>query len=99
VLVSFLYPLARRVFEFMVLRFRSRHAKDLEIVVSRHELAVLRYQVHQPRLTDADRFLLTATSWVLPRWRWPAFFDLNDDVDRRRVLLHTSSDRLFSTVP
>jgi hypothetical protein len=41
-LVSVLYLFARHVLELIVLRFRSDQAKDLEIVVLRHELSVLR---------------------------------------------------------
>ena len=40
--LSFLYLLARRVLELVALRFRSQGSKDVEIVVLRHELAILR---------------------------------------------------------
>jgi catechol 2,3-dioxygenase len=50
VVVSQLYLLFRRSFALAVLRFRSREFKELEIVVLRHELAVLRRQVARPRL-------------------------------------------------
>ncbi len=48
--------------------------EDLEIVVLRHELAVLRRQIHRPELTDGDRVFLAAASRVLLRNRWLAFF-------------------------
>ena len=57
---SFLYLLARRVLALVALRFRSRRSKDLEIVVLRHELAILRRQVARPKLADADRVFLAA---------------------------------------
>jgi transposase len=49
-------------------------AKDLEILVLRHQLTVLRRQTARPRLEPADRALLAAISRVLPRSRWSWFF-------------------------
>jgi len=40
------------------LAMRSGRAKDLEIVVLRHQAAVLRRKVARPKLTEADRSLL-----------------------------------------
>jgi transposase InsO family protein len=48
-------------------------ADALEIVVLRHQLAVLRRQVPRPRYTPADRMLLAALAKLLPRQRWAAF--------------------------
>jgi putative transposase len=47
--------------------------KDLEILVLRHQLRVLRRKAGRPRLTAGDRVLLAAASRVLPRQRWASF--------------------------
>jgi transposase InsO family protein len=73
VVPALLYILTRRMLELVALRFRSPRSKDLEIVVLRHELAILRRQVARPELSDADRIFLAAASRVLPRRRWPSF--------------------------
>ena len=69
-----LYVMARRVLELALLRFRPKSYKELEIVVLRHELAILRRQVTRPELRDTDRVLLAAASRILPRARWSVFF-------------------------
>jgi transposase InsO family protein len=68
--VSFVYVLACRLFELVVLLVRCDSSKELEILVLRHELAILRRQTWRPRFTPSDRFLLTALSRVLPRRSW-----------------------------
>src|SRR3954468_18895038 len=51
----------------------SSHAKDVEIAVLRHQLAVLRRQVSRPRYTPADRIVLATLAKVVPRDRWRIF--------------------------
>ena len=63
-----------RSIQLLALAARGDAAKDLEIVVLRHQLAVLRRQTPRPRLEPADRALLAAVSRVLPRARWSCFF-------------------------
>jgi hypothetical protein len=53
---------------------RGDAAKDLAILVLRHQLTVLRRQVQRPKLQPADRALLAAVSRVLPRARWSCCF-------------------------
>ena len=71
--VSFAYVLACRLFELVVLLGRGKRSKELEILVLRHELSVLRRQVRRPRFTPRDRLLLAALSRVLPRRSWRVF--------------------------
>jgi putative transposase len=54
-------------------RGRDEHAKDLEILVLRHQLRVLRRTSGPPKLRVIDRVLLAAASRVLPRDRWVVF--------------------------
>ncbi len=72
-LVSALYLVACRVFELIVLLGRGDRAKELEILVLRHELSILRRQVNRARFERQDRVLLAAFSRVLPRRSWSAF--------------------------
>jgi transposase InsO family protein len=74
VLLKLAYVAACRAIQLLVLLARGDATKDLEILVLRHQLTVLRRQVPRPRLEPADRVLLTAVSRVLPRTRWSCFF-------------------------
>ncbi len=67
---SFCYLVVRRLLQLVGLRLRSEEFKELEIVVLRHEVAVLRRQVTRPELRPADRIFLAAASRILPRVRW-----------------------------
>jgi putative transposase len=63
-----------RSIQLLALLGRGDASKDLEILVLRHQLSVLRRQVPRPRLEPADRALLAAVSRVLPRVSWSCFF-------------------------
>src|SRR5919204_864724 len=66
-LLAFLYWALRRLLELLVLMARSDRAKEVEILVLRHELQVLRRQVRRPCVRAWDRALLAALSQLLPR--------------------------------
>jgi hypothetical protein len=72
-LLSFCYLVLRQVFPLAALQARSDDFKDLEILVLRHELAILRRRSRRPAITSLDRMFLAATSRLLPQARWDAF--------------------------
>jgi hypothetical protein len=73
VFFSLCYVVIRWVLQLAALRFRSNDFKELEIVVMRHELAIVRRRTRRPPLTWTDRLFLAAVSRLLPRARWRSF--------------------------
>ena len=71
--LSLCYLVLRRVLGLAALRVRSNDFKELEIVVLRHELGILRRRARRPAVTWADRLFLAAASRLLPRARWRSF--------------------------
>jgi putative transposase len=65
--IRFTYLAVLRVFGWLALLARSDRAKDTEILILRHQVAVLQRQVGTPRLSWADRAILAALARLLPR--------------------------------
>ena len=61
-------PVGIRFFGWLALLTRSDASKDVEILVLRHEAAVLRRQVARPKPDWADRAVIAALARLLPRY-------------------------------
>jgi putative transposase len=74
VIISAVYLLVRCVLGCLAVLVRRQVSKDAELLVLRHENAVLRRQVGQVRYEPGDRLWLAALSRLVPRRRWGEVF-------------------------
>jgi hypothetical protein len=80
VIFSVGYLLARCLLDGLMVLARREASKDAELLVLRHENAVLRRQISRVRYQPGDRLWLAALSRLIPRHRWGEVFA----VTRRR---------------
>ena len=76
VLLKIVYLLVRRILGLAVLLFRKDMTKDAELLVLRHENAVLRRHAGRIRYGPADRVWLAALARLLPRRCWTEIFPI-----------------------
>jgi hypothetical protein len=74
VLLSLLYQVVRALLGALSVLCRGEVSKDAELLVLRHENAVLRREITRVRYTAADRVWLSALARLLPRRRWTEIF-------------------------
>ena len=67
--VSLCYSMLRWLLQLVALRVRSHEWKELEIIVLRHELAILRRQTRRPAITAVDRVLFHKSADIRPTSR------------------------------
>jgi hypothetical protein len=66
--------IVRFVLAVVAVLVRRDVSREAELLVLRHENAVLRRQVSRPQYEPADRIWFAALSWLVPRRRWPVVF-------------------------
>jgi hypothetical protein len=71
VALKLIYVMFSKLMTWMVLRSQSQTSKEIEILVLRHRLAVLRRRTPRPRMSWTDRAVIAALSRLLPVRRRP----------------------------
>jgi putative transposase len=74
VIISVVHPFVRSLLGCLMTLARHRVSKDAELLVLRHENAVLRRQVGRVHCEPGDRLWLAALSRLVPRRRWGEVF-------------------------
>src|SRR3954447_10336298 len=75
------YMIIRFVLSLVAVLVRGDVSKDVELLVFRHENAVLRRRVPRPRYQPADRLWFAALFRLLPRRLWPTVLPAGDSRD------------------
>jgi putative transposase len=96
--------IVRFVLALVAVLVRGDVSTEVELLVLRHENAVLRRQLPRPRYEPADRIWFAALSRLVPRCRWPAVFPVTPATLlrwHRRLVAHkwTYTDRRRSGRP
>ena len=73
-IISVVYLLVRCLLGCLIVVTRHQVSKDAELLVLRHENAVLRRQISRVRYQLGDRLWLAALSRLIPRQRWAEVF-------------------------
>jgi len=74
VIFSAAYLLVRCLLSCLMVLARGEVSRDAELLVLRHENAVLRRQIGRVRYQPGDRLWLAALSGLVPRCRWGEVF-------------------------
>ena len=89
-ILSVAYLLARCLLRCLIVRARREASNHAELLVLRHQNAVLRRQIGRVRYQPGDRLWLAALSRLIPRHRWSEVFAVTLCVPRT---LSTSCDQ------
>jgi putative transposase len=71
--VKLIYQMFAKLLSWMVLRARSDITKEIEILVLRHQLAVLQRRTPRPRISWTDRAVIAVLARLLPPRRRHGF--------------------------
>jgi putative transposase len=106
VLLTLIYMITRFVLAVVTILVRREVSKDVELLVLRHENAVLRRHVKRVRYQPADRIWLSALARLIPRRRWAQVFDVSPETllrwhcaTRRSVVCPIQSGGTWKEVP
>jgi transposase len=79
VLLTLVYLITRLVLAVVTVVVRREVSKDVELLVLRHENAVLRRHVKRVRYRPVDRIWLSALARLIPRRRWAQVFGVTPE--------------------